>query len=131
MLNKGEIIAALVALGFKGHCGPFGGEDPVLEGNTLILESMMTPTAYTFNDDGSVDISYPEPERTYQELIDDCDYSEEEAKEIIDNPEHYNNIFDLLNEDSLDGWFCYWDYQDINAAIQAVLNITDNKNEED
>lgn len=89
-LSRGEQIAKMVATLFKGQVGPFGGEDPTLKGNVLILDSQATPgDTYTFNDDGSIDV-----EVYYSGLDEDDDGM---------SYYHYDCFRDLL--DSGDGWF--------------------------
>lgn len=123
MLSKGEIIAALVALGFKEYCGPFGEDDPILDGNEVVLYSQMPECGYKFNDDGSVDCFYPNEDSMFSALVDDCGYTEEEAREEVDNPTHYKSIIDLF--ESVDGWFIefQYDHPKIIDAIKAVLAI--------
>ena len=123
MLSKGEIIAALVALGFEGDIGPSGGEDPDLDGHDVILYSQMPQCGYQFNDDGSVQSFFPDEEAMYNSLIQDCGFTEEEAKEIIMNPPFYPSVIDLFRGE--DGWFMYFetDHPKITEAIKAVLAI--------
>jgi len=122
-MTKGEIIAALVALGFKGNVGPCGGEDPKLDANEVVLFSQLPECGYRFNDDGSVDCFFPNEDSMYNSLIYDIGYSEEEAQEEIDNPGHYDSVIDLFGSD--DGWFLYFaqDNPKIVEAIKAVLAI--------
>ena len=124
MLTKGEIIAALVALGFKGSVGPMGGEDPEVYDNRIVLYSQCPEVGYQFNDDCSVDIYYPVPEDVYNSLINDLGYTEEEAQEQIDNPGHYDNVVDFLITTD-DGWFFYFgtEHPDIVKAVKAVVAI--------
>lgn len=123
MLSKGEIIAALVALGFKGRVGPFGGEDPKLDGNKLILYSQCPDCGYQFNDDGSIDCFYPDEDATIHSLIYDIGYTMEEAQNIVYEPDHYSTLEKLINSD--DGWFYYFkeEHNSIIEAVKAVLNI--------
>ena len=115
MLNKGEIIAALVALAFKENVGPFGGEDPILDDNTVGLYSQMGTSYYTFSDEGGVDLDFDESAR-------------ENLKYEGVNPDeditlHYESVIDLIDSD--DGWFMYFnfDHPKIVQAIKAVLAI--------
>lgn len=122
-MTKGEIIAGLVALGFKGEVGPMGGEDPGLEYNEVVLYSQLPECGYRFNDDGSVDCFYPQPKSMISSLINDCGYLEDEAEDMVNNPTHYDSIFDLFAGE--DGWFDYfsYDHPKIVEAIKAVLAI--------
>lgn len=123
ILSRGAIIAALVALAFEKDVGPMGGENPILNGNEVTIYSQCPGTVYVFNDDGSVD-TYPEDEdASYKSLIHDCGFTEEEAREEIDNPPHYDSILDLMDGD--DGWFMYFkeEHPKIIEAIKAVLAI--------
>ena len=121
ILSRGAIIAALVALAFEKDVGPMGGENPILDWNEVTLYSQCPGTTYVFNDDGSVD-TYPEDEdASYESLIHDCGFTEEEAREEIDNPPHYDSVLDLMDGD--DGWFMYFkeDHPKIFTAIQQLL----------
>ena len=53
--GKGYRIAKVIAKALEGQCGPFGGEDPYLYGNELVLHSQGDDEKWIFNDDGSVD----------------------------------------------------------------------------
>ena len=114
-MTKGEIIAGLVALGFKGECGPFGGEDPYLDEEQVGLHSQMGTTYYTFSDEGSVDIDFDES------AINNLKYEGVNAYEDIEL--HWDNILDFLKAD--DGWFMEFTYNHpkIVEAIKAVLAI--------
>lgn len=131
MLSKGEIVAALVALGFKGHVGPMGGEDPILDENKMVLYSQCPETGYRFNDDGSVDVYYPDENATYDSLVHDCGMTEEEAEEEIKNPPHYDTIKDLFYSD--DGWFYYFttDFPQLSLLIIQLSEVLSNENPED
>ena len=126
----GEILCSLVSLKFKGEVGPMGGEDPIVNGNELILFSQCPECGYRFNDDGSVDCFYPNEEASLQSLIHDCGMPEDEAQETIDNPEHYDSVLDLLNDD-FDGWFYDFERPDIVEAIKAILEVIKNEKETD
>ena len=127
MLSKGEIIAALVALGFEGDVGPMGAEDPKLKGRDVIFFSQCPDAGYHFNDDGSVQVFYPDKNATFNSLVHDCGYTEEDAQEEIDNPPHYKNVMDLFESD--DGWFLYFIYDSphLVIAIQEVLKHENSK----
>ena len=126
-MTKGEIIAALVALGFKGQVGPMGCEDPILEDNKLILYSQLPECGYIFNDDGSIDCFYPDKYEMYNSLVNDCGMESEDAEAIVNNPAHYKSFKDLCAGD--DGWFFYFefDHQDISDAIKAVAAIKEDE----
>lgn len=132
MMNNtpfGEIICSLVSLRFKGDVGPMGGEDPIVNGNELILFSQCPECGYRFNNDGSVDCFYPDEDATFNSLVHDCGMDEDEAQEIIDNPTHYNSVLDLFDGD--DGWFYDFGRPDIVEAIQAILEVIKNENSKD
>ena len=124
MLSKGEIIAALVALGFEGDVGPMGGEDPKLDGRDVILFSQCPDVGYHFNDDGSVQVFFPDEDATYNSFIHDCGFTEDEARDEINDPPFYPSVIDLLESED-DGWFMYFemDHPKITQAIKAVLAI--------
>jgi hypothetical protein len=121
IMPKGEIIAALVALGFKGDVGPMSGEDPELKGNEVVLESQCPASGYRFNDDGSVEVFFPDKEATHDFLISDCDYEEDDAEAEVEHPPVYNSFEDLCN--SGDGWFTYFEdtAPGIYKAIKEVV----------
>ena len=111
VLSKGEQIARLVAKGMGGQSGPFGGNDPDLEGNELTLKSQGYPCTYRFNDDGSVDdISF---EGMDEDDITDLfmrEYSidDEEARDYAQNLiTHYTSFEDLCS--GYDSWFVYFE----------------------
>lgn len=114
-MTKGEIIAALVALAFKEDCGPFGGEDPYLEENSVGLHSQMGITWYTFSDEGGVDLDFDESARN------NLEYEGINVDEDIQL--HWDNVIDFLESD--DGWFMefQYDHPKIIEAIKAVLAI--------
>lgn len=107
MLSNGELLTQLVAKGFEGEIGPFGGEDPIVNGNELILYSQMPECGYRFKNNGSVEVFFPDKEAMYRSLVGDCEYTEEEAKAIVDDPDKYDSVLDLLNNGE-DGWFYYF-----------------------
>lgn len=115
MLSKGGIIAALVALAFEGDVGPFGGENPYLDGNQVGLYSQMGTTYYTFSDEGGVDIDFDKA------AIDNLAYEGIDCYEDIIL--HWDNIIDFLKSD--DGWFMEFEYEHPKTieAIKAVLAI--------
>ena len=117
MMSKGEIIAALVALGFAKDSGPMSGEDPILRGNEVILESQCPSCGYRFNDDGSIDCFYPDPEAMYDSLVNDWEEDEEEAREEVDNPASYENIEELCS--GIDGWF--GDFENSNPGLYNAI----------
>ena len=114
-MNKGEIIAGLIALAFNGDCGPFGGEDPYLDGNQVGLHSQMGTTYYTFSDEGGVDIDFDES------AINNLKYEGVDAYQDLEL--HYNSFLDFLYQD--DGWFgsFIFDHPKTVEAIKAVLAI--------
>lgn len=114
-MTKGEIIAGLIALAFKGDCGPFGGEDPYVKGNQVGLHSQMGTTYYSFSDEGGVDIDFD------KSAITNLKYEGVNAYEDIEL--HWDNILDFLNFD--DGWFMGFpvEHPKITQAIKAVLDI--------
>lgn len=121
IMPKGEIIAALVALRFKGDSGPMGGEDPILKGNEVIIESQCPACGYRFKDDGSIESFYPDKEAMYYSLVHDCGFDEEEARAEVEHPPVYDNFDDLCCGD--DGWFIYFEDEapGIYKAIKEVL----------
>ena len=126
-MNKGELLATLVAYGFSGRVGPMGGEDPDLEGNDVILHSQLPDCGYRFNDDGSVDCFYPNEDAMIHSLIYDMGYTMEEAQEEVYNPAHYDSVLGLFHSD--DGWFEYFidDNPEIYDAIVSILKIKEEK----
>ena len=115
MLTKGEIIAALIALAFKGEVGPFGGEDPYLYKNRVGLYSQMGTTYYYFSDEGGVDLDFDES------AVENLEYEGIDAyKDII---LHWDNVLEFLKTD--DGWFMEFQYDHPKTieAIKAVLAI--------
>ena len=115
MLTKGEIIAALVALAFKGEVGPFGGEDPYLDENQVGLYSQMGTTYYSFSDEGGVDLDFDESARS------NLKYEGVDVDEDIIL--HWDNVLEFLETD--DGWFMEFQYDHPKTieAIKAVLAI--------
>ena len=113
-MTKGERIALLVAEKLEGCCGPFGGESPDVEENILRLSSQGPDSVYRFNDDGSVDVVFEDEEEALYFLIDDCGLDEEEAREEIDNPPHYESLEVLSEEDS---WFMDLSSEDIEEIM--------------
>ena len=118
MISNGNILAILVAKGFEKCVGPFGGEDPIVKGNEIILKSQAPGCGYRFNDDGSIDCFYPDDYAMYFFLTEDGGYSEEEAREYLLHPAHYNSLMELV-EDETDGWFTYFDFH--NQALYRVI----------
>ena len=114
-MTKGEIIASLIALAFEGECGPFGGEDPYLDGNQVGLHSQMGTSYYTFSDEGGVDIDFDESAIS---SLEDEDIDPYEDIEL-----HWDSILEFLNSD--DGWFMEFTYDHPKTveAIKAVLAI--------
>lgn len=127
-MTNGEILASLVAKGLAGECGPSGGEDPIVCGNAVRLESQCPATDYIFNDNGSVDLIYPDPVAMYNCFVQDCGMDEEEAEYEVDHPPHYNTIEDLF--DSEDGWFYYFrlEHEVLANVILGFVEVI--KNEE-
>jgi len=115
MISKGEILALLIAKAFEGSVGPFGGEDPELNGSTIGLYSQMGTTYYTFGDEGTVDIDFD------QSAIKNLKYEGVDVFEDIER--HWDNLLDFLQSD--DGWFMEfkYDHPKIFEAIKAVLAI--------
>ena len=124
MKNKGKLIALVIASGFEGQVGPCGGEDPIVKDNEIILYSQLPECGYRFNNDGSVDCFFPDKKAMYESFIHDIGLSEEEAEWEIEHPTHYNSIFDLLGNGE-DGWFYFWDRNDLNAIIEKILEVKD------
>lgn len=109
--SKGVQIAKIVADLFKGECGPFAGEDPIINGNSICLYSQATAgDEYTFNDDGSIDVDsqYEGPE-------------EEEEDEDGYTHYHYNSFRELT--ESGDGWFYDIDSRTINIVEDQIKEI--------
>lgn len=131
MISTGEILALLIAKGFEGHVGPCGGRDPNIDGNEMVLYSQLPECGYRFNDDGSVDCFYPDEDAMYESLVQDCGLEEEDARETVDHPAHYNSVMALLESD--DGWFMYFMYDnpELVIAIQEVLKHQERKNQDE
>lgn len=117
--GKGEKIAKVIAKALKGECGPFGGEDPKLQGNKLTLHSQGPDESWIFNDDGSVDSAESEEEFVAYANPDDygCE-SEEELREWFKEIEHFNTVDDLFNSGL--SWFMYID-DDVLDEIHEIL----------
>ena len=103
--GKGEEIAQLIAKAYKGRVGPFGGENPYLDGNEVTLYSQGGHETFRFNEDGSVDNL-----TDFEKIISDesrwDDYgleSEEEAREYFKEISHFDSVRDLF--DSGLSWF--------------------------
>ena len=127
--SKGEQIAKVFAEAFKGSVGPFGGEDPELDGNELTLTSQGADEIFRFNDDGSVDfVNVKEvaeywaiEDNLWQELEED-EYEpiqEEYAEEWSKNYSHFATVKDLLNSDL--SWFIELDEEDILKKVDNIL----------
>ena len=119
-MRKGEQIAKLVAQGFKGRVGPFGGEDPYLDGNILTLTSQGPNSIYRFNDDGSVDdISFEDKDDNfiYRWLVDNGWDEEDIDDEVINDyrTHHFDSVQDLLDDIEYSTWFLY--FEDENPQL--------------
>ena len=119
--SNGEKIAKLFAKALKGECGPFGGEDPELNGNKLTLTSQGPDETWIFNDDGSVDMAEDEEEFVSHANLDDygCE-DEEELRDYYKEISHFDTIRDLLNSGL--GWFNYID-EDILKKVDDILGV--------
>jgi hypothetical protein len=95
-MTRGERLATFFTLLFHHECGAFGGEDPILEDNTMTLYSQMGEQVYTFNDDDSVDVIM-------------CDDSEV----------HYEHVRDLLYSD--DDWFMYIEPEIVEKVLEDYI----------
>ena len=118
--DKGAVIAALVALAFKGQCGAFGEEDGDLTANCLTLSSQCPGTNYIFNEDGSIDTE-PEDADEYETFLrEECSMDDATDEEMnAEMYRHYDSLEDLVGSD--DGWFMEFDRPDIVAAVKLVL----------
>jgi hypothetical protein len=118
--DKGAVIAALVALAFKGQCGAFGEEDGDLKANCLALGSQCPVMNYIFNEDGSIDTE-PEDAADYAMfLTEECGMDDSTDDEITEEMyRHYDSLEDLVGSD--DTWFMEFDRPDIEAAVKLVL----------
>ena len=96
-MTRGERLATFFTLLFHHECGPFGGEDPILENNTMTLYSQMGDQVYTFNNDGSVEVI----------MADDA------------KPIHYEYVKDLLYSD--DDWFMYIEAELIERVLEEYI----------
>ena len=106
--DKGNQIAKIVASLFKGECGPFGGEDPKINGNTMILWSQATPgDKYIFNDDGSIDA-----ENYYWGIDEDEDGI---------SHHHYPSFEELAISD--DGWFYDLGDRDLELVFDQIKEV--------
>ena len=126
MISNGEILALLVAKGFEGEVGPMGGEDPEIEENLIRLTSQSPDTVYRFNDDGSVDEVWENPNELHAFLIMDCGETEEEANEFIkDGPAHYDSVMDLLDDGDRTTWFLYFeiDHPELYNIIKQFITL--------
>ena len=132
MISNGEILALLVAKGFEEDVGPMGGEDPEIEENLLRLTSQGPDAVYCFNDDGSVDEVWEDPDEFRDFLIKDCGETEEDADEIIkEGPYHYDSVMDLLDEDGTrTTWFLYFrsEHPRLYDIIQQFVSLIGKEN---
>ena len=132
MISNGEILALLVAKGFEEDVGPMGGEDPEIEENLLRLTSQGPDSVYCFNDDGSVDEVWEDPDEFRDFLIKDCGETEEDADEIIkEGPYHYDSVMDLLDEDGTrTTWFLYFrsEHPRLYDIIQQFVSLIGKEN---
>lgn len=118
--DKGAVIAALVALNFKGQCGPFGEEDGDLVANCLTLSSQCPGTNYIFNEDGSIDTEPEDAADMETFLREECNMGDATDDEMNEEMyRHYDSLEDLIGSD--DGWFMEFDRPDIEAAVKLVL----------
>ena len=114
--GKGEEIAKLIAREFKGECGPFSGENPHLDGNTMELYSQAGSCYYTFNDDGSIDVKY--------------ELDEEFEDDEYELPSHYDSLKELLESD--DSWFTYFPgSMDVTKKVEMILKKPEMHDEKD
>lgn len=126
MESLGVILAKLVALGMRGECGPFGGEDPFIAwGNELHLTTQGPDSIYRFNNDGSVDEVWGTKKETISDLM-DVGYDREDAEERwTEGPLHYKTVKSLLDDG---GCTTTWFYEFQNnhphlyKAIVAILD---------
>ena len=122
VLNKGEKIAQIIAKAFKGECGPFGGENPYLDGNKVTFHSQGPNESWIFNDDGSVDFDETEDEFVEVSNLDDygCD-SEEELRDYFNEIKHFDSVKDLFNSGL--SWFIEVpNEEELLRKINNVLN---------
>ena len=127
--GKGYRIAKVIAKALEGQCGPFGGEDPYLYGNELVLHSQGDDEKWIFNDDGSVDSA-----NDAEEIINDeskwDNYgfeSKEEARDYFEEIKHFNNVRDLFNSGL--SWFEYVPNEDevlrkIDEIVKGSVDTT-------
>ena len=118
--SKGERIAEVVAKAFKGECGPFGGEDPYLDGNQLTLHSQGPDESWIFNDDGSVESGQTEDEFVEYADLDDygCE-TEEELRDYFKTIEHFDTVEDLFNS----GLSWFMDLENHDEILKEVDKI--------
>lgn len=109
--GRGKQLATLFYNLFIAECGPFGGEDPYLDENSLGLHSQSGTTWYTFNDDGSVDIDWDNAAK--REL--ECEGFDDPYEQI---QTHYDTVGELMNSD--DGWWVDIEYE-LNTTISRLL----------
>lgn len=96
-MTRGERLATFFTLLFHHECGMFGGEDPILEDNTMTLYSQMGDQVYTFNDDDSVDVI----------MANDSGYVS------------YEHVRDLLYSD--DDWFMYIEPEIVEKVLEDYI----------
>ena len=111
-MKPGERAAVLFFLLLKGQSGPFGGEDPMISGSTVTLESQMGQFYYTFHDDGSVKVTWDDmAQRELDEMWEDDEY---ESPTFLE----YGSIHEMLQQDE-SGWL---DDIDENLTVGELLN---------
>ena len=126
--DKGNRIAKLIARAYKGMVGPFGGEDPYLDGNKVTFHSQGPSESWIFNDDGSVDSA-----ETIEDLLSIAkpeDYgceSEEELRDYFESISHFDSVRDLF--DSGLSWFMEVPHEE--ELLRKIDNILSESLRED
>lgn len=115
--NKGKAIVNMLADGpMRKESGPFGGERPEVHSKSIYFTSQMGTFGYRFNDDGSVDVLWHDPE-DYD--LDDYGFDTvEEMEEYIKNYSHFDSLQALITFG--DAWFCDLD-EDVVKAIEQFV----------
>ena len=97
-MKPGERAAVVFFLLLKGQSGPMSGEDPLISGSRLTLESQTGRFFINFHDDGSVKITWDDnAQREIDEMWEDDEY---EAPTFLE----YGSINEMLQQDE-SGWF--------------------------
>lgn len=115
--SKGSLIAQTVAKEFKGQVGPFGDEDPKINGNELTLYSQGGEDIFRFNDDGSID--FVNVEEAVHEWVDDGEIEEDEVEDYIKEYSHFNSLEDLVSSGL--SWFTYLSKQ-TQRKVKEILS---------